>query len=66
MTTALVKSLVDEQVDNLEGVLARPRDTLVCELESPVKGDWPHHVRDNLAFMEGDWRIDLRGRMVEL
>ncbi|EXF96272.1 hypothetical protein HK44_020400 [Pseudomonas fluorescens HK44] len=63
MTTSLVKTLIDEE---LEGVLKRPRETLVCELECPVKGSWRHHCRDNGAFMEGDWDIDPRGRLVEV
>jgi hypothetical protein len=66
MTTPIVKTLIDEQVEQLEGVLKRPRDTLVKELRFPVKGDWPNHARDNSAFMEGDWGIDPRGRLVEL
>lgn len=66
MTTAPVKSLIDEQVEELDRILKRPRETLVCELDNPVKGDWPFHGRDNAAFMEGDWGFDLRGRMVEL
>ncbi len=66
MTTPPVKTLIDEQVEELDRILKRPRDTLVCELESPVKGNWPHHARDNSAFMEGDWGIDPRGRLVEL
>lgn len=66
MTTAPVKSLIDEQVEELDRILKRPRETLVCELECPVKGDWPLHSRDNAAFMEGDWGCDPRGRMVEL
>jgi hypothetical protein len=66
VSTPLVKSLIDEQVEQLEGILKRPRETLVCQLESQVKGDWPHHARENSAFMEGDWGIDPRGRLVEL
>ncbi|VVN20499.1 hypothetical protein PS662_04341 [Pseudomonas fluorescens] len=66
MTTSPVKSLIDEQVEALDGILKRPRETLVSELKCPVKGDWPLHARDNAAFMEGDWGSDLRGRLVEL
>lgn len=66
MTTPIVKTLIAEQADELEGVLKRPRETLICELESPVKGDWPIHARDNSAFMEGDWAIDPRGRLIEV
>jgi hypothetical protein len=66
MTTPIVTTLIDEQVEELEGVLKRPRNTLICELESPVKGNWPLHARDNSAFMEGDWAIDPRGRWVEV
>jgi hypothetical protein len=66
MTTAPVKPLIDEQVEELEGVLMRPRETLVCELECPVKGNWPLHCRDSSAFMEGDWGIDPRGRLIEV
>ncbi|MBP5969427.1 hypothetical protein [Pseudomonas iridis] len=66
MSTPIVKTLIDEQLEQLDRILKRPRETLVCELECPVKGDWPLHARDNAAFMEGDWGFDLRGRMVEL
>jgi len=66
MTTSPVKTLIDEQVEELDVVLKRPRTTLVCELESPVKGDWPLHSRDNSAFMEGDWAFDPRGRLIEV
>ena len=66
MTTPLVKTLVDEQLEELDGILKRPRETLVRELECPVKGNWRHQARDNTAFMEGDWGFDLRGRLVEL
>lgn len=66
MSAPIVKSLIDEQVEQLDRILKRPRETLVCELDNPVKGDWPLHSRDNSAFMEGDWGFDLRGRMVEL
>ncbi|WP_457967687.1 hypothetical protein M1D68_16095 [Pseudomonas sp. R4-84] len=65
MTTPIYKSLVDEQVDDLDGILKRPRETLVCQLECPVKGDWRPTCRDNAAFMEGDWAVDPRGRLVE-
>lgn len=66
MSTAPIKSLIDEQVEELDRILKRPRETLVCELKCQVKGDWPLHGRDNSAFMEGDWGFDLRGRLVEL
>lgn len=66
MTTSPVKTLIDEQVEELDVVLKRPRETLICELESPVKGNWPLHARDNSAFMEGDWAIDPRGRLIEV
>lgn len=66
MSAPIVKSLIDEQVEQLDRILKRPRETLVCELDNPVKGDWPLHSRDNSAFMEGDWGFDPRGRMVEL
>lgn len=66
MTSPIVKSLIDEQIEDLKRALKLPRETLVCELDNPVKGDWPLHVRDNAAFMEGDWGFDLRGRLVEL
>ena len=66
MSTPIVKTLIDEQLEQLDRILKRPRETLVCELECPVKGDWPLHSRDNAAFMEGDWGFDLRGRLVEL
>jgi hypothetical protein len=63
MTTSPVKSLIDEQIEELSDTLRRPRETLVCELDCPVKGDWR---RDSSPFMEGDWGFDPRGRMVEL
>lgn len=66
MTTDPVKTLIDEQLEELEGVLKRPRETLVCELECPVKGNWRHEFRDNSAFMEGDWATDPRGRLIEV
>jgi hypothetical protein len=66
MSTPVVKSLIDEQIESLDGVLLRPRETLVCELKCSVKGDWRCQHRDNHAFMEGDWGCDPRGRMVEL
>lgn len=66
MTSPIVKSLIDEQIEDLKRALQRPRETLVSELDNPVKGDWPLHVCDNAAFMEGDWGFDLRGRLVEL
>ncbi|MGB5955414.1 hypothetical protein [Pseudomonas sp.] len=66
MTTPIVTTLIDEQVAELDSVLKRPRDTLVCELECPVKGSWRQPLRDTSAFMEGDWGIDPRGRLVEL
>lgn len=66
MTTPIVKSLIDEQVAELGDVLKRPRETLVRELECPVKGAWRQPQRDASAFMESDWGIDPRGRLVEL
>lgn len=65
MTTPIVKTLIDEQIEDLQSVLALPRTTRVCELECQVKGDW-HLPRENSAFMEGDWGFDPRGRLVEL
>jgi hypothetical protein len=65
MSSPIVKSLTDEQLEDLADALKRPRETLVCELECPVKGNWRHHDRDNSAFMQGDWGIDPRGRLVE-
>lgn len=65
MSTPPVKSLIDEQVEDLQVILTLPRTTLVCELDCQVKGDW-HLPRDNSAFMEGDWGFDPRGRMAEL
>ena len=66
MTTPVFPSLIDEQVAELGEVLKQPRETLVCTLESPVKGNWRQPQRDDGAFMEGDWGIDPRGRLVEL
>lgn len=66
MTTPVFPSLIDEQVAELGDVLKRPRETLVCELECPVKGSWRASHRDASAFMEGDWGIDPRGRLIEL
>jgi hypothetical protein len=72
MTTPIVKTLIDEQVDELtlDAALQLPRETLVRDLRKPVKGAWvlsePHLLRDNSAFMEGSWGIDPRGRLVEL
>ena len=72
-TTPPVKSLIDEQVDELtlDAALQLPRETLVRDLRKPVKGAWVlsddlAHIRDNSAFMEGDWGADPRGRLVEL
>ncbi len=66
MTTPIVKTLIDERVEGLGDVLKLPRETLVCELECPVKGSWRQPPRDTSAFMEGDWGVDPRGRLVEL
>ena len=66
MTTPIYKSLTDELIADLDGVLKQPRETLVCELECPVKGNWRQPQRDNSAFMEGGWGFDPRGRLVEL
>ncbi len=66
MTTPVFPSLIDEQVESLDKVLQRPRETLVCELECPVKGSWRQPPLDASVFMEGDWGIDPRGRLVEL
>lgn len=66
MTTPVFPTLVDEQIADLENILKRPRETLVCALDCPVKGDWPVNFRDNSAGMEGDWGYDPRGRLVEL
>lgn len=40
MTTPLVKSLIDEQVSNLEQAFRLPRETLVKHLPRPIKGYW--------------------------
>ncbi|POF93196.1 hypothetical protein [Pseudomonas putida] len=47
-------------------VIGKLNAELVCELECPVKGSWRQPLRDTSAFMEGDWGIDPRGRLVEL
>jgi hypothetical protein len=69
-TTPVVQTLIDEQVQELTlgDALQLPRETLVRNLP-PVKGAWvlsEDLIRDNSAFMEGDWGIDPRGRLVEL
>lgn len=66
MSTAPVKSLIDEQIEDLGDVLKLPRETLVRELECQVKGSWRKPPRYTSAFMEGDWGVDPRGRLVEL
>lgn len=46
MTTPLIPSLVDEQVEDVQqrvqvrGVIQLRRDMLVSELEHPIKADW--------------------------
>ncbi|WP_330508210.1 hypothetical protein V1687_17100 [Pseudomonas putida] len=66
MTTPIVQTLIDEQIAELGDVLKRPRETLVCELKCPVNGSWRQPPRDTSSFMEGDWGVDPRGRLVEL
>ena len=40
MTTQLVKSLIDERVEDLAAAFSLPRETRVCDLPRPIKGAW--------------------------
>lgn len=66
MTTPLVKSLIDEQVEDLAAALSLPRETRVCDLPQPIKGAWQTPPSDPGVFMHGDFGYDLRGRLVML
>ena len=65
-TTPLVKSLIDEQVEDLAAALKLSRDTRVCDLPQPIKGAWQTPPSDSGVFMHGDFGYDLRGRLVML
>lgn len=47
MTTPLVKSLIDDQVSNLEQAFRLPRETLVKHLPKPIKGSWLWNLQKN-------------------
>lgn len=64
MTTPLVKSLIDEQVSNLEQAFRLPRETLVKHLPKPIKGYWQTPPSGPGTYVLGDFGYDLRGRMV--
>lgn len=66
MTTPLVKSMIDEQVESLTSVFSLPRDTRVCDLPTPIKGTWQTPPSDPGVFMQGDFGHDPRGRLVML
>ncbi len=66
MTTPMIKSLIDEQVEDLAAAFNLPRDTPVCDLPQPIKGAWQTPPSDHGAFMKGDFGYDLRGRLVML
>jgi len=66
MTTPIVKSLIDEQVESLSAAFSLPRETRVCDLSNPIKGAWQTPLSDSGVFMHGDFGYDLRGRLVML
>jgi len=66
VTTPIVKSIIDEQVEDLASAFNLPRETRVCDLPSPIKGAWRTPPSDPGAFMHGDFGYDLRGRLVML
>jgi len=66
MTTPIVKSLIDEQVESLAAAFNLPRETLVCDLPQSIKGAWQTPPSDNRHVMSSDFRYDLRGRLVML
>lgn len=66
MTTPIVKSLIDEQVESLSAAFNLPRETRVCDLPHPIKGAWQTPTSDSDAFMHGDFGYNLRGRLVML
>jgi hypothetical protein len=66
MSTPLVKSIIDEQVEDLAAAFNLPRETRVCDLPQPIKGHWQTPPSDTGVFMHGDFGYDLRGRLVML
>jgi hypothetical protein len=66
VTTPIVKSLIDEQVESLAAAFNLPRETRVCDLPQSIKGHWQMPASDAGVFMHGDFIYDLRGRLVML
>jgi hypothetical protein len=66
MTTPIVKSLIDEQVESLAAAFNLPRETRVLDLPNPIKGAWQTPPSESMKFVMGNFGYDLRGRLVML
>jgi len=60
MSTPIVKSLIDEQVESLAAAFNLPRETRVCDLPQPIKGTWQTPPSDSGVLMQ----ISLPGAVV--
>jgi hypothetical protein len=66
VTTPIVKSLIDEQVEDLAAAFNLPRETLVRDLPRSIKGHWQAPPSESVKFVMGNFGYDLRGRLVTL